>query len=299
MKRTELAIATDMFGESERLEDLELLLKKISEAGFTHIHWCHEWDGDYIYSHYEMEQIREWMDQYNLKAKSLHATKGSRREVTAIEGHYRKDYTSEWEYNRKAGVELVKNRIDFAACIGAEDIVLHLYVPFASMEQNPEVKKSFYRQVEKSMDELQPYCLEKGVRICLESLFDMPEEYMLEQWDWVLEKYPEEFLGFCLDTGHVNLVWHEKLPQIIRKYGERIFAVHLHDNFGKGDNHLIPGQGNIDWKETMAAFAESAYELPVLLEVNCDRENPEASLKEAYEAGVWLDGLYHEALRKQ
>lgn len=120
---------------------------------------------------------------------------------------------------------------------------------------------------------------------------------MLAQWDWVLEKYPKEFLGFCVDTGHINLVWHEKLPQIIRKYGERIYSVHLHDNFGQEDSHMHPGEGNIDWKETMAALAESVYELPLTLEVGCDEENPDESLKHAYESGLWLDSLYREAHR--
>lgn len=265
MKKTEMAIATDAFGESTKLEDIEEELRQISEAGFTHIHWCNEWDGEYIYSGYEMMQIREWMDQYGLKAKSLHSTRGSRKKARVIEGHYRKDYTSEWEYNRKAGVEVLKNRVDMAACLGASDMVLHLYVPHLSMEQDPALKERYYGQVEKSLDELQPYCLEKGVRISMECLFDVPLEYMEEQWDWILQKYPKEFIGFCFDSGHANMLWHERVPEIVRKYGERIYAVHLHDNFGSSDSHWHPGEGNIDWKEVMAALAESVYELPLLL----------------------------------
>ncbi len=46
MDKLELAIATDYLGESTRTEDLEHILKMVSEAGFTHIHWCHEWDGE-------------------------------------------------------------------------------------------------------------------------------------------------------------------------------------------------------------------------------------------------------------
>ena len=97
MREIEVAIATDFAGESGKLEDIEQMLKKVAEAGFTHIHWCHEWDGDYLYSQYEMKQIREWMDKYGLKAKSLHASKGSRRDTGVMKGHYRKDYTSGWE----------------------------------------------------------------------------------------------------------------------------------------------------------------------------------------------------------
>lgn len=108
MNKLELAIATDYMGESKKTEDLEHILKMVSEAGFTHIHWCHEWDGDYTYSTYEMEQIREWMDKYNLKAKSLHATIGTDHDVFSIHGNYRRDFTADCEYNRKAGVELIK-----------------------------------------------------------------------------------------------------------------------------------------------------------------------------------------------
>ena len=45
---------------------MELKSKKIAEAGFSHIHWCFDWTGDYIYSKAEMYQIREWMEKYGL-----------------------------------------------------------------------------------------------------------------------------------------------------------------------------------------------------------------------------------------
>ena len=284
----ELAIATDFAGESARLEDIEAVLKKISEAGFTHIHWCHEWDGDYIYSVYEMQQIKLWMDKYGLKAKALHATKGSRRNVNVIHGHYRRDYTSDWELNRKAGVELIKNRVDMAKCLGAQEIVLHLYVPHLTIQKQPEFKEKFYRQVKKSLDELCPYCLEQGIKICLEYLFDMPGDVVIEQWDRLLPEYPEEFLGLCLDTGHGFMSWGDKLPEIIEKYGNRIYAVHLHDNYGTVDFHLLPGEGAIEWKYVMQALKKSAYKSPILLELNSNGKETDAFLKEAYETGQWL-----------
>ena len=72
-----LAIGTDYEGRSKRIEDIEMCLREIAEAGFSHVHWCFEWTGDYIYSKAEMYQIREWMEKYGLKAKSLHASNGS------------------------------------------------------------------------------------------------------------------------------------------------------------------------------------------------------------------------------
>ena len=129
----ELAVNTDFAGESTRLEQIRTTLERIAQAGFTHIHWCHEWDREYMYSPYEMQQVREWMDEYGLKSKALHSTKGSAKDVNVREGHYRKDYTSDWEYNRRAGVDLIKNRVDLAQALGAAEIVLHLYVPYITI----------------------------------------------------------------------------------------------------------------------------------------------------------------------
>ena len=96
-----LGFATDYAGESASVEEMYRTLSDISEAGFSHIHWTHEWSGDYTYSVYEMIQIREWMDALGLKSKGLHATEGSNRRN--IQGKYsyrwseqdRRDYTSE------------------------------------------------------------------------------------------------------------------------------------------------------------------------------------------------------------
>lgn len=295
MNTLQLAIATDFSGEVSQIEKIDEILHKIAQAGFTHIHWCYEWDGDYIYSSYEMQQIKEWMDQYGLKAKALHATKGSKRNVFLMNGHYRKDYTSDVEYNRKAGVELIKNRIDLAACIGATEIVLHLYVPFFTLQENPEAEEHFYQQVYRSFDELQPYCIQKGVCICIENLYDTPERYELDQLDRLFARYPAEFVSFCLDTGHANMVWGSKMTDIIHRYKERLKAIHIHDNSGSADFHQIPGGGNIDWQEVMAAVARTEYELPLTLELSCYDENVDAFLKKAYEAGERLTGMYREA----
>ena len=191
----ELAVNTDFAGESTRLEQIRTTLERIAQAGFSHIHRCHEWDREYMYSPYEMQQIREWMDEYGLKSKALHSTKGSAKDVNVREGHYRKDYTSDWEYNRRAGVDLIKNRVDLAQALGAAEIVLHLYVPYITIQKKPEVKEDFYACVCRSLDELMPYCLDKKVRICTENLFDMPGEYMLEAWERLFERCHRNLRG--------------------------------------------------------------------------------------------------------
>ena len=234
------------------------------------------------------------MEKYGLRAKALHASRGSSKDIRLYREHYRKDYTSDWEYNRRAGVELIQNRVDFAHILGASEIVLHLYVPHITLREEPEKKEIFYGNVYQSLDELMPYCLEKGVRICVEDLYDITEECMLEAWERLLGKYPPEFLGICYDTGHANMLWRDRAPQVVDKYKDRMYAVHLHDNFGATDAHLIPWEAQIDWEQVIKVIGKSAYEGPLILEVGCHDKDMDVFLRRAYEAGCRLD----EMLRK-
>ena len=53
-----LAMTTDFHGESRKSEEIRGALSRIAKAGFSHVHWCHECGGSYLYSIHEMLQIR-------------------------------------------------------------------------------------------------------------------------------------------------------------------------------------------------------------------------------------------------
>jgi hypothetical protein len=48
-----LSITTDYRASSGCPKDI---LEEISEYGFSHIHWCHQWNTDFLYSKYEIAQ---------------------------------------------------------------------------------------------------------------------------------------------------------------------------------------------------------------------------------------------------
>lgn len=290
----EVAINTDIQGEFFTAEDMHAELAKLKEAGFTHIHWCNDWNGDYLYAEAEMEQIRDWICEFGFGVKALHATKGSnQRDCTRITASYRKDYTSANEYSRRAGVDLIKNRVDLAEKIGVTELVLHMYLPFNSFIEEPQTKDIFYRQVFLSLDELLPYCMEKNVRICIENLYEAPAALQEEQFEKLFARYPKEFLGMCLDFGHAHMVWKDGGLTLLEKFGDRIFAVHMHDNDSKGDSHAIPYDGTICWEKVLPALKKSAYELPLLLELS-DPGEGESFLKRSREMGEKITKLLEE-----
>lgn len=322
---SEIALATD-YGVCENSpENMNMQLEKLSNAGVTHVHWAYDWDFEYLYSQWEMLQIKEMLEKYQLKVKGVHATEGNTR-CRVINGNpvflnrtrmldNRKDITSPHEYNRLAGVELVKNRIDLANIIDAGEIVLHLVVPYEDFDNIPGFKETWYAQAFKSFDELEPYCKAKGVRIAIENMICTPAKYQFEKLDRLFERYEIEFMGFCCDTGHAALVCPEDTLAFINRYKDRLIALHMDDNhlidwsrskdpdgaIQKSDLHLIPFDGACDWDGICRAIADSPYQLPLNLEVVFPHETLEeemAGIEKAKAAGERLTELvlqYREA----
>lgn len=79
-------------------------------------------------------------------------------------------------------------------------------------------------------------------------------------------------VGVCFDSGHNHYVCPER--RICRDFAPLIKAVHLHDNFGNKDSHLIPFDGNADWDKIRQELIDSAYSGAWSLEI----EHPQTDI---------------------
>lgn len=319
----ELAIASDYLGESPDLRQVEERIKNIAEAGFTHIHWAHEWDGDYVYSIYEMKWIKEKLDMYGLKTKGVHATKGSIRSEDFCQNFHRndfvrKDYSSMNEFSRKAGVDLIKNRIDMAEILETSEIVLHMILPCCDFDKD-NYEELYYQQIFKSFDELEEYSRRKNVRICIENMWGPDNARQIAKFDRLFERYAPDYMGMCLDTGHALLAdKYENMLELADRYRDRIYCIHAQDDTGPyleernkakdlenycrysgvGDSHWIPFEGIYDWKGFARILANSVYEMPIVLETACKKEDEKEFLRKNVEAGKKLTEMV-ESFRKK
>jgi len=90
-----------------------------------------------------------------------------------------------------------------------------------------------------------------GVTIALEnSVFPEPLHYLLETI-----KSPN--VGFCYDSGHEIGFTPEE--DFLAKYGDRLVAMHLHDNVYQDDMHALPFTKDINWEEKVAALKKTDY----------------------------------------
>lgn len=80
----------------------------------------------------------------------------------------------------------------------------------------------------------------------------------------VLEAFSSVNAGFCYDSCHHSNYAPES--DLLGLYGNRLFALHLHDNGGKNNQHQLPFDGNIDWEKVMSQIAAIGYRGATTLE---------------------------------
>lgn len=79
-------------------------------------------------------------------------------------------------------------------------------------------------------------------------------------------------LGICLDTGHANVV--DSVHEAVEVFAGRINHVHLHDNDGQADSHLLPPFGSIDWARFYSELSGTGYAGPLTLECHPPEDMP-------------------------
>ena len=244
----------------------EPYLRRIAEAGYTHVHWCHQWNTDFLYARAEIDQIKGWLRDFRLGVTDIHGSAGCE-----------KCWVSLQEYQRQAGVELVENRIRMADQLGTDVVIMHICDGIGDPDQSP----AQWDPVRRTLDELEPCARRCGVRIALEN-----GDY--DSIQRVLAAYPTDYIGMCYDSGHGNVdgLGLERLQAGLR---DRLISMHLHDNDGTADQHGYPFQGTVDWERLARVVARSAYSKWVSLEsimANTGARDEAEFLTKAIEAGM-------------
>ena len=76
------------------------------------------------------------------------------------------------------------------------------------------------------------------------------------------------YFGWCFDPGHANC--YGITPGILRELDVVPLSLHIQDTHGpgSGDEHLLPGDGSIDWKEFLHILRDIGYQGELVLEAH-------------------------------
>jgi sugar phosphate isomerase/epimerase len=205
--------------------------------------------------------LSEALRSSGVKAASFHAPYGVSYDIGSFDLE-----------QRMSALGQHRKHIEYCASLGSEYYVVHPgfdnYL-FSRGGKWDDVKKvaifpreestigRLWETNASSLAELADFAANVGVKIALETgppNIMTPEETLV-----VVRMADRENLGVCLDTGHVNVGGTIKPADAIREVGRLLWTLHLHDNNGDGDFHLVPGKGNIDWKGVAKALQDVSY----------------------------------------
>ena len=251
-------------------------LKLIADAGFKHVHWVHHWNSDFIYTPSEIKHIKSWLSKFGLALHGIHASAGQE-----------KRWSSNVECQREAGVELVLNRIEMAAKLSTDFIVLH--APMFACDTKP-----LWPAIFKSLDQIMPKAMRHGVAVAIENMCNDDFAGI----DMLLKRYPAEYLGICYDAGHGNIGRRDGLAMIAKR-AKRVIALHIHDNNSFNDQHCLPFSSSLEWKAFAKAIAKTSCHSRINLEVICKGAQDPAVMKkflhDAFESATKIESMVKAA----
>ena len=154
---------------------------------------------------------------------------------------------------------------------------------------------------------------ENDVVICLENLYEGQAGRIVEGVcadphdaaaliDRLNDAAGEERFGFCLDTGHMNLVGRDSY-EMVTTLGHRLKILHIHDNDGIGDLHQMPftfrtkgvADLGVDWDGFICGLRDIGFDGTLSFETfPCMNSFPtpmkEQALKTIAEIGAYIRG---------
>ena len=175
--------------------------------------------------------------------------------------------------DRIAAMDEIKRALEVAEQASFQFLVQHVGVSGeASTEQKLESAMT-------SLEHLRAFAKPLGVQIVVENIpNDLSTPESLAE---LLRTARFTDVGVCFDVGHAHL--SPGIPQAFEILKPLIRTTHVHDNDQQRDEHLWPGQGTIDWKETLALLRSVPQVPPLLLEIEgVEGENVSEKMAQAF-----------------
>ena len=256
------------------LEDYQLKSKLIllKEAGIKYLEVKPK-EGHFNY--YDPKYLDEMSKEFKrngIKVVSMHMpTNGV--DISLIE-----EYDRVWSVREAEKTALALLRL------GGEILVVH---PGSEIEDE-KMRKARREKSEQSLEEILKFCEHWGIKIALENTLPGKTGDSIPEILEIVRNFNSKNLGICLDTGHCNITSslynHSKVLECLPEMKNYLCHLHIHDNFGKSDDHSQPFEGNIDWKGFIKGLKEVNYQGVFMFELRKKTNNEEMlrMIKESY-----------------
>jgi sugar phosphate isomerase/epimerase len=220
-----------------------------------------------------VREIAKWFGSTGIGFHSLHSPMHPDEEWGRA-GEPSINIASVEKIHRIAATDEIKRAIEVAE-----------HAPFRFLVQHVGIGEEDYSEAKmeaaiSSLEHLHAFAKPLGVQVLVENIpneLSTPEK-LLD----LLHTGRFDDIGVCLDVGHAHLM--SSVPQAFEVLKERIRSTHVHDNNQGRDAHLWPGNGSIDWSETMALLRTAPHVPPLVLEIEgMEGEQVAVKMAEAFQ----------------
>lgn len=251
----------------QKYGDNRAILRLLKEAGFT------AYDFSMFYGSNAEKEIlncddyieratafRAFADELGLLCNQAHAPF-----PTATDDNFPRFGMTTEDYNRFAH-EKITRAIEIAGILGAKSIVVHPW-NYYTVEENAALYRSFEATARKA-----------GVKIAVENMWNWdvgaPTASAAacshhEDFKAHLEVLPKDLYVACVDIGHAEMAGLDTdAATMIETLGERVQALHIHDNDRVHDDHKLPYTMKIDFSRMIESLKKIDYQGDVTLEAD-------------------------------
>jgi L-ribulose-5-phosphate 3-epimerase len=167
------------------------------------------------------------------------------------------DFTGE---NDILGEELIRRSIIGAGIMGVKWLVIHPYtlvddIWYSYQKSRAKNIKAFQRYAELASKYHVGIAIENMIERKTVRRFCSSTEELLE----LVRVLNDPIFGICWDFGHANMIGLDQCAAL-RALGKNLKALHVADNKGLHDDHLLPYFGNVAWEPIMKTLKEIGYE---------------------------------------
>ena len=226
----------------------------------------------------------QWYDKDDLDLNQNEQIKYARKNnLNIIFAHLRfQNIDSLWENSEitKIEIEKYKNDLKILKENNVDLVIMHA-IRRLKLDRN---NKYFLDNIREIIN----YAEKLKIKIAFENT---KVEGVLE---YIFDNIDSDYIGVCYDSGHDHAFFNDKFN--FERFKNKILAVHIHDNFGEDDEHLLPFDGTINYERVMTKLKENNYDGPITLELCYRKEyiekySPIEFYNEAYKRGTKLKDI--------
>ena len=158
---------------------------------------------------------------------------------------------------RIEAMDEIKRAIEVAETVPFRFLIQHI----GKSDEYDDPRK--FENALSAIEHLRAFARPLGVSMLLENIpNDLSTPEKLKE---LIRLLRYEDLGICFDVGHAHLM--SSVHQASGVLEDRIRSTHIHDNKRDKDSHLWPGDGTIDWEQTMQSLRAAPQAPAMLLEI--------------------------------